>query len=172
MTVDDLARGLNEKQQVDAVLLECSKAFDKVPHQQLLLKLEHYEVRGNLLKWVEDYLSARTQEVVIDGTKSTPLPVSSGVPQGTVLGPLLFLAYINDMPDGIQSTVKLFADNSLVYRKISNKGDCEELQQDLDRLQEWEKKWQMAFNAEKCEICVLQTRKTQFNTTTSSMVRN
>ena len=69
MTVDDLARGLIEKQQVDAVLLDFSKAFDKVPHQQLLLKLEHYGVRGNLLKWVEDFLSARTQEVVIDGTK-------------------------------------------------------------------------------------------------------
>ena len=159
MTVDDLARGLNEKQQVDAVLLDFSKAFDKVPHQRLLLKLEHYGVRGNLLKWVEDFLSARTQEVVIDGTKSTPLPVSSGVPQGTVLGPLLFLAYINDMPEGIRSTVKLFADDSLVYRKISNKRDCEELQQDLDRLQEWEKKWQMAFNAEKCEVLCITNKK-------------
>ena len=113
MTVDDLARGLNEKQQVDAVLIDFSKTFDKVPHQRLLFKLEHYGVRGNLLKWVEDFLSARTQEVVIDGTKSMPLPVSSRVPQGTVLGPLLFLAYINDMPEGVRSTVKLFVDDSL-----------------------------------------------------------
>ena len=159
MTVDDLARGLNEKEQVDAILLDFSKAFDKVPHQRLLLKLQHYGVRGNLLKWIEDFLSARTQEVVIDGTKSTPSPVSSGVPQGTVLGPLLFLAYINDMPEGIQSTVKLFADDSLLYRKISSKRDCVELQQDLDRLQEWEKKWQMAFNAEKCEVLCISNKK-------------
>lgn len=159
MTVDDLARGLNEKQQVDAILLDFSKAFDKVPHQRLLLKLQHYGVRGNLLKWIEDFLSARTQEVVIDGTKSTPSLVSSGVPQGTVLGPLLFLAYINDMPEGIQSTVKLFADDSLLYRKISSKQDCVELQQDLDRLQEWEKKWQMAFNAEKCEVLCISNKK-------------
>ena len=168
MTVDDLARGLNEKQQVNAILLDFSKAFDKVPHQRLLRKLQHYGVCGNLLKWIEDFLSARTQEVrychfgvspvnysdseevVIDGTKSTPSPVSPGVPQGTVLGPLLFLAYINDMPEGIQSTVKLFADDSPLYRKISSKRDCIELQQDLDRLQEWAQKWQMAFNAEKC----------------------
>ena len=157
--MDDLARGLNEKQQVDAILLDFSKAFDKVPHQRLLLKLQHYGVRGNLLKWIEDFLSARTQEVVIDGTKSTPSPVSSGVPQGTVLGPLLFLAYINDMPEGIQSTVKLFADDSLLYRKISSKRDCIKLQQDLDRLQEWEKKWQMAFNAEKCEVLCISNKK-------------
>ena len=159
MTVEDLARGLNEKQQVDAILLDFSKAFDKVSHQRLLLKLQHYGVRRNLLKWIEVFLSARTQEVVIDGTKSTPSPVSSGVPQGTVLGPFLFLAYINNMPEGIQSTVKLFADDSLLYRKISSKRNCVELQQDLDRLQEWEKKWQMAFNAEKCEVLCISNKK-------------
>ena len=155
MTVNDLARGLNKKQQVDAILLDFSKAFDKVPHQRLLLRLQQYGVRGpNLLKWVEDFLSTRTQEVVIDGTKSTPLQVSSVVPQGTVLGPLLFLAYINDMSEGIRSTVKLFVDDSLLYRKISNKRDCVELQQDLVRLQELEKKWQMSFKAEKMRSSV------------------
>ena len=84
--------------------------------------------------------------MVIDGTKSTPPSVSSGAPYGTGLGPLLFIVYINDMPEGIRSTVKLFADNSLLNRKISIKRDCVELQQYLDRLQECEKKWKMAFN--------------------------
>ena len=88
MTVD-LAKGLNGKKQVDAILPDFSKAFDKVPHQRVPLKLEHYGVFGNL-KWVGDFLTARTQEVVIDGTKSPPLPVPSGTPQGTVLDPLLF----------------------------------------------------------------------------------
>ena len=115
LTIDDLARGLNDKQQIDAILLDFSKAFDKVPHQLLLLKLNHYGVRGNILSWIEDFLSARTQEVVIEGSKSTPSPVSSGVPQGTVLGPLLFLAYINDMPECVGSEIKLFADDSLLY---------------------------------------------------------
>ena len=95
----------------------------------------------------------------IDGTESAPSPVSSGVPYGTVLGPLLFLAYINDMPEGIQSSVKLFLDDSLLYRKISSNRDCEELQQDLDRLQEWGKKWQIAFNAEKCEVLSISNKK-------------
>ena len=84
LTIDDLARGLNDKQQIDAILLDFSKAFDKVPHQRLLLKLKHYGVRGNILSWIEDFLSARTQEVVIEGSKSTPSPVSSCVPEGTV----------------------------------------------------------------------------------------
>ena len=158
----DLSRGLNEKQEVDAILLDFSKAFDKVPHQRILLKLQHYGVYGNLLEWIKYFFSARTQEVVIDGTMSTPSSVSSAVPHGTVLGPLPYLAYINDMPEGIQSTVKLFADYSLLYRKISSNRDCVELQQDRERLQEWEKKWQMAFNAEKCEILCISNKKHPF----------
>ena len=159
LTIDDLARGLNDKQQIDAILLDFSKAFDKVPHQRLLLKLNHYGVRGNIRSWIEDFLSARTQEVVIEGSKSTPSPVSSGVPQGTVLGPLLFLAYINDMPECVRSEIKLFADDSLLYRRIQNNADCCQLQEDLDKLQEWEQKWQMAFNAEKCEVIRITNKK-------------
>ena len=141
LTIDDLAKGLNDKQQIDTVLLDFSKAFDRVPHQRLLLKLNHYGVRGNILSWTEDFLSVRTQEVVIEGSKSSPSPVTSGVPQGTVLGPLLFLAYINDMPECVQSQIKLFADDSLLYR-IQDSTDSQQLQDDLDKLQEWEQKWQ------------------------------
>ena len=103
----------------------------------------------NLQRWIEDFLSARSQGVVIDDTKSTPSPVPSGVPQSSVLGPL-FLACINDMPASVWSTIKLFAEDSLFYRKLTNPRDCAcSNQQDTDWLQEWEKKWQMAFNADK-----------------------
>ena len=152
LTIDDLAKGLDDRQQIDAVLLDFSKAFNKVPHQRLLLKLKHYGVRGHLLEWIGDFLSARTQEVVIEGQKSSPSPVTSRVPQGTVLGPLLFLAYINDMPECVTSKIKLFADDSLVFRKVQQSSDCRALQQDLDNLQQWEQKWQMSFNADKCEV--------------------
>ena len=159
LTIDDLARGLNDKQQIDAILLDFSKAIDRVPQKRLLLKLKHYGVRGNILSWIEDFLSARTQKVIIEGSKSTPSPLSSGVPQGTVLGPLLFLAYINDMPECVRSEIKLFADDSLLYRRIQNNADCCQLQEDLDKLQEWEQKWQIAFNADKCEVIRITNKK-------------
>ena len=92
-TVHDLAKGLNSKQQIDAVLFDFSKAFDKVPHHRLALKLQHYGVRGKTLEWIRSFLADRTQQVVVDGETSRPANVSSGVPQGTVLGPLLFLVY-------------------------------------------------------------------------------
>ena len=155
----DLARRLNDKQQIDAILLDFSKAFDRVPHQRLLLKLKNYGVRGNILSWLEDFLSARTQEVIIEGSKSSPSPVTSGVPQGTVLGPLLFLAYINDMPECIKSEIKLFTDDSLLYRRTHNNTDCHQLQEDLDKLQEWEQRWQMGFNADMCEVIRINNKK-------------
>ena len=159
LTIEDLARGLNDKQQIDAVLLDFSKAFDRVPHQGLLLKLKHYGVRGNILSWIEDFLSARTQEIIIKGSKSSPSPVMSGVPQGTVLGPFLFLAYINDMPECVKSKIKLFADDSLLYRRIKNIADCHQLQEDLNKLQEWEQRWQTGFNADKCEVIRITNKK-------------
>ena len=162
LTINDLSRGLNDKQQIDAILLDFSKAFDRVPHQRLLLKLKHYGVRGNILSWIEDFLSARTQEVIIEGSKSSPSPATSGVPQGTVLSPLLFLAYINDMPECVNSDIKLFADDSMLYRRIRNDADCHQLQEDLDKLQEWEQKWQMGFNADKCEVIRIINKKRPF----------
>ena len=116
LTVQDLANGINDGEQIDAILLDFSKSFDKVPHQRLLGKLEHYVVRGNLNRWIADFLTHRQQEVVLEGMHSKVTEVTSGVPQGTVLGPLLFLVCINDMPEIISSTAILFVDYSLVYR--------------------------------------------------------
>ena len=133
-TVQDLANSLNEGEQIDAILLDFSKAFDKVSHQHLLGKLQHYGVRGNLNRWIADILTDRQQEVVLEGVLSKATKVILWVPQGIVLGPLLFLVYINDMPEKISSTTRLFANDSLVYRIIRSKEDQAILQEDLDKL--------------------------------------
>ena len=123
------------------MLLDLSKAFDKVLHQRLLEKLRHYGVRDSLNQWIADFLVDRQQEVLLEGVHSNATSVTSGVPQGTVLGPLLFLVYINDMPKKISSTTRLFADDALVSRIIKSKVDQTLLQEDLEKLQEWERDW-------------------------------
>ena len=152
ITVDQLAKSLDDGQQTDCILLDFSKAFDKVSHSRLLLKLEHYGVQGQTLHWIGAFLRNRTQEVVIKGERSDTIPVTSGVPQGTVLGPALFLVYINDLPQWVKSTPRLFADDCLLYREINSPEDASVLQQDLDSLQIWEKTWLMEFAEDKCKV--------------------
>ena len=159
LTVNDLAGGLRDKEQIDAVLLDFSKAFDKVPHERLLLKLHHIGVRGLLLSWIRDFLTERSQRVVLEGKASSISAVSSGVPQGSVLGPLLFLVFINDMPDVVKSNIRLFADDALLYRAINSTEDAEALQEDLARLESWEATWQMPFNPSKCEVLRVTNKK-------------
>ena len=153
-TLDDFANCLRQHQQIDAILLDFSKAFDKVDHEGLLLKLEHLGIRGSLLDWTRSFLIDRTQRVVVDGKESTPSNVQSGVPQGTVLGPLFFLVYINDISKGLSKGTKLnlFADDSLLYRIIRSKEDIQILQKDLNLLQLWEIKWKMEFHPGKCQL--------------------
>jgi hypothetical protein len=154
ITLDDCANTLKNKEQTDAILLDFSKAFDKVDHEGLLLKLEHYGIRSSLLLWIRSFLIGRTQKVLVDGAASSPTPVMSGVPQGTVLGPLFFLVYINDISKGLSNgtKIRLFADDSLLYRTIKTPQDSEILQKDLDSLQIWEKTWKMEFHPGKCQL--------------------
>ena len=152
ITVDSLAKSLDYGEQVDVILLDFSKAFDKVPHQRLLHKLDFYGVRGNTWNWVKDFLAKRTQQVTLEGQSSTRADVISGVPQGTVMGPLLFLTFINDLPEYTKSDVRLFADDCLLYRKVNSLADARQLQQDLSSLEYWEKQWQMEFHPQKCTV--------------------
>ena len=144
---------MEDKGQFDIILLDFAKAFDKVSHRRLLLKAKHYGVRGRTLQWVEDFLAGRTQQVILEGQLSHETRVTSGVPQGSVLGPLLFLKYINDLPDSINnSTSRLYADDCLMYKSIKSHQDCDKLQEDLDRLQVWENTWKMEFHPAKCQV--------------------
>ena len=115
--------------------LTFSKAFDKVSHQRLLHKLDYYGVRGDTLHWIQSLLSYRKQQVLFGGDMSVEAEVISGVPQGWVLGPFLFLAFINDLPESTSSDTRLSADDALLYRHIGSSDDAKQLQQDLDALQ-------------------------------------
>ena len=159
LTIQDLAAGLNSKSQIDAILVDFSKAFDKVPHERLAAKLHHYGIRGNTLAWIKSFLANRDRQVILDGAKSSSAPVSSGVPQGTVIGPLLFLVYINDLLSNVNTTGRLFADDCLLYRTIKTTDDAVSLQNNIDTLQQWEKDWLMSFNPDKCEVIRITKRK-------------
>ena len=148
--MDELCKNKSSNIRTDMLILDFSKAFDTVPHKRLISKLQHYGVKGNTSDWILSFLSGRSQSVVVDGARSESCEVSSGVPQGSVLGPILFLVYINDLPDTVTSDVRLFADDCILYRKIKKDTDIDILQQDLTALHQWESDWQMSFNAEKC----------------------
>ena len=130
--------------------MDFAKAFDKVPHKRLLYKLQYYGIRGSTHKWIASWLSECYQKVVLDGQASDPVPVLSGVQQGSVLGLVVFLIFINDLPDNIRSSVRLFADDCVLYRNINSLTDCQILQEDLNSLAQWETDWQMKFNVAKC----------------------
>jgi len=148
--IHDLASSLDKGKQTDCIILDFAKAFDKVSHSKLLLKLKSYGIKNETFSWISSFLSNRSQRVVLNDTYSDSVPVESGVPQGSVLGPILFLLYINDITQDITSSIRLFADDCVLYRNINNNNDKTILQHDLDKLIDWEQKWKMQFNVDKC----------------------
>ena len=146
------ARSASVGKQTDIILLDFSKAFDKVNHSKLLWKLHQYGIRGHVLDWVRAFLGSRSQRVVIGGEESESITVTSGVPQGSVLGPILFLIYINDLPEEVCSQVRLFADDTALYPTLESEDDSSTLQNDLNILLAWETRWDMGFNPSKCQV--------------------
>ena len=147
MLTYSLAKGLG----VDLILLDFAKAFDKVSHEFLIHKLRCYGISGKLLSWIKNFLFLRKQRVILGEGESDWSEVLSGVPQGSVLGPLLFIIYINDMPDKIKSNVLLYADDSKLISTIRDSRDNLSLQADIDHLINWSVTWKMSLNFEKCK---------------------
>ena len=137
---------------VDVIYLDFKKAFDSVPHQRLLTKLKSFGIGDTIRNWLESFLTGRTQRVIVNGAVSNWSNVKSGIPQGSVLGPILFVLFINDLPDAISSEVKIFADDTKIYRPIVTIQDKQLLQDDIVNLQEWSEKWQLKFNEDKCKV--------------------
>ena len=159
-TLHDLSESYDVGKQTDVVILDFSKAFDMVPHNKPLHKLDHYGIRGHIHKWLTNFLTKRKMRVVLEGEASGEATVNSGVPQVTVLGPFLFLCHINDLLEAVKSKVRLFADDCLLYRNINTPQNHITLQEDLRHLEDWAKKWGMRFNAQKCYILSSRSKST------------
>ena len=137
LLLENLTKTLDNRQ-VDLILTDFSKAFGKVPRQRLLLKLKNFGVQGPILDWLTCFVTKRTQRVVLEGIKSEEVIVKSGVPQGTVLGPLLFLVFINDIHENVSSQLHLFADDCILYREVINIEDCNNLQRHISIICDWD----------------------------------
>ena len=148
---------------IDVVYLDFQKAFDKVPHSKLLFKLKQIGINGRLHKWIENWLTERKQRVVINGATSGWDSVTSGVPQGSVLGPVLFLIYINDIDNGLNNTISKFADDTKIASSVISESDKKKLQDDLQKISNWSEKWEMPFNINKCQILHVGSRNKKFD---------
>ena len=143
--IHELSENLDHRTQTDLIVLDFSKAFDKVSHKHLILKLKYYGINSTVIAWINSFLTSRTQSVTLEEFQSDHIAVTSGVPQGSVFGPILFLIYINDLPNEIKSSIRLFADDAIMYRQILSQTDCTALQNDIHTLEKWEQKWIMTY---------------------------
>ena len=148
---------------VDVVYLDFSKAFDKVPHSRLINKIKAHGIGSFIANWIESWLRNRYQRVVLNGYMSDWLPVLSAIQQGSVLGPILSIVYINDLDVNLNSYVLKFADDAMVFSEVSSQDKVANLQSDLDKLYEWHEDWKMMFNAQKCKCPHIGNKNTYVN---------
>ena len=137
---------IREKKSTSSTLIFC-----KVPHKRLLIKIEGYRIKGKVLRWIKEFLNNRKQRVTVNGAPSEWRNITSGIPQGSVLGPILFLIFINDLPKAIKCLIKLYADDAKLYQIIKSVHDRSELQVDVGKSKEWAIIWKMLFNIKKCK---------------------
>ena len=149
--LEEITKNIDEGIPVDVIYMDFRKAFDSVPHKRLLKKLKAHGISGRLYKWIEQWLTGRKQRVVLKGQTSCWEDVKSGVPQGSVLGPLLFIIYINDIDSNIIATLSKFADDCKITHKVSTKEDTDTVQTDINTLWAWSDKWQLVFHPDKCK---------------------
>ena len=143
---------LEDKAALDVVFFDFEKAFDTVSHPKLINKLKSVGASTEVVNWTVNHLSKRQQTVIVNGEESSPITVTSGVPQGSVYGPVLFLVFINDLPDVITNPVKMFADDTKIYRRVDTQADCQSLQDDINGMQGWSGESQMRFHPLKCKV--------------------
>jgi len=151
--IEEWIKILESGDTVDVIYTDFAKAFDSVPHQRLLKKLKNNGIIGKTLAWIQAFLSDREQCVRIEQEYSNWIRVKSGIPQGSVLGPILFVLFINDMPDVVNCLIQLFADDAKIFDRVNLREDNSgsRLQSDIDSLSNWSKKWQLPFNVTKCK---------------------
>lgn len=146
---------------VDATYMDFCKAFDTVLHPSLPSKVAAHSIQGRIWRWIQAFLSGRQQKVVsVNGFHSTPADVTSGIPQGSVLRPVLFVMYINDLPHHVFSAVKVFAGDTKLYTCTSQEGTMRTMQEDLNRLQQWSRDWLLSFHPDKCSVLKLGSHQT------------
>ena len=149
--LEEWTEAIDSSKTIDCLYMDYRKAFDTVPHKRLLKKLEAYGIGQNMIDWLQDYLNERLQQVSVNGQNSEWHRVTSGVPQGSVIGPLMFVLYINDLPDKIESPIYLFADDTKIFKIINTQEDQKALQRDLVKLQTWTETWLLQLHPEKCK---------------------
>jgi ribonucleases P/MRP protein subunit RPP40 len=158
----EIAAGVDSGFQTDAIFLDFAKAFDVVPHVKLLQKFHALGLNPLYTRWIQNFLNNRSQRVKLDNCVSDPVPVTSGVPQGSVLGPLLFLIFINDIAKNLKNlncAVRLFADDCILYTQIKTVSDCVSFQSAINLVSSWCSEWDMRLNYQKCAHVTFSTKK-------------
>ena len=150
--LDEWTDWIDEGSSFDVMYMDFAKAFDSVPHERLMVKVRAHGIRGKVIDWIEDFLKHRKQRVSVNSAQSSWKEVLSGIPQGSVLGPILFILYINDLPNQLKNRALMYADDTKIYAKVNTRNDRDMMQQDLMTALEWAETWQLRFNQEKCKV--------------------